>query len=364
MLVSIVAATVLGGVRNGRSLDISAPTWRSVYWDAVPMLMGGLIVVGGGGFGEFFARLPRLLLRQSIFAMFFTWLVILRYPLGQAREMFGGPHYAAYTLISISIIPCAMLEKFSFIERVGVLSAYATFALFNVIYQSRGGFIISVIVLPVLITVGRFLLKVSVPVPNENKHPFFGSKTMRAVGAVCLFTLIPMLSGPVRTEIAGAWEATSGRLYGGAGEQSIRLGFEERTRDEVENSRGAEAVDYLHQLDPLQLAVGHGFGGAWYSEFWGVDWFIVHFGPLHLVLKGGGVLSLGFLSLVGFAIFGGLRAARRNSLYFGSAVFVGYYFLAFLKHGPFMFSYETVVFWLVLGIAVHGISSYARPFSR
>src|SRR5208337_84108 len=103
--------------------------------------------------------------------------------------------------------------------------------------------------------------------------------------------------GFVREEISSGWTGTIQRLYGGEEETDIALGMEESFLGELEHSRGAEAMEFISRSTPYTWFFGNGWGGSWNSTVMaqGGDWYIVHIGPLHMVLKGGVLLAVFYL---------------------------------------------------------------------
>lgn len=115
-------------------------------------------------------------------------------------------------------------------------------------------------------------------------------------------------------------------------EQSASVLGERFDYDDVSTGRNEEAAIFLDQTDDLELAFGRGLGGSYFGLFiasatYGIN--IVHYGYLHLVLKGG-IALLALFALV-FA-----RALTRWRTAPGCAAYLLVFVAANVVHTQFL----------------------------
>jgi len=319
--------------------------YRNFAWDFMPMfsLVLGLL---GGGCLAFRERLPRIIALQSIMASLYTLWVYLKYPVITGRLDFSSPHYMAFGLLVPCVFALTYLRYYSFRVQVGVIFSFAVFLFLIVTYETRGGFLTFFILFPLLLMVIRMRL--------GGSH-FFQPRiifSILAVMAIAHFLLEMQIFGE---QLNYGYKVLLDRFYGGEMVIDKYAGLREKLRYEYEFSRGAEAKEFIEYANAnfFTWIVGNGYGSSWRSNVMGSrNWGIVHFGPLHLVFKGGLPLSILFIAIVFAAMRRSWKSIRLDALAGPCLSLVFCRFMGFLQHGPFGHSYINYIFWVVLGMAL------------
>ncbi|MFH1131691.1 MAG: hypothetical protein V1754_10170 [Pseudomonadota bacterium] len=144
-------------------------------------------------------------------------------------------------------------------------------------------------------------------------------------------------------------------------DESLRNVSERFHVEDLTSGRNDEARGFVEDLTFLEATFGRGFGGShWFSfgtneEESEHGQTILHYGYLHLILKGGIVLLLltGALFLLGI-----FRALRQRELFSkASAAAVLIFVLANVGHTQFTNSPLLPLFWVILG---HALSRNVR----
>jgi len=166
----------------------------------------------------------------------------------------------------------------------------------------------------------------------------------------------------IRHQVNLGWQGTTERLYGGTHEQKIIQGLRDSVIDELERSRGAEVREFISKSSLHTWVFGHGFGGVWKSDLMmqGADWPMVHFGPLHLVLRGGILLSVLYMYLFFVAIKRSWIVCKYEPFAASCFCYLIYYMVDFMKHGPVLNAYQFYIVWLVLGFGL----SFQKPLQE
>jgi hypothetical protein len=158
-----------------------------------------------------------------------------------------------------------------------------------------------------------------------------------------------LLFGPGRLSDAasGAWERFSGA-------------------DEFSAGRDLEAAAFYRATSNSEWLIGRGLGGAYWGQFqidnpYGMN--MVHFGHLHLILKGGVILLLLMSAIAVVALVAGF--ASRGSLPAGAASFVALFIIINTGHTSFIMNNTMSFFGLALGQALSPLRTKGRrPRSR
>ena len=316
--------------------------YRPLVWDFLPMFCIAFGVLAGAG-GAFRERFMRMIGWQSIISGGFTLWVLISFPV-TSRNDFTSVHYAASNLLWPCILAVASLKSYSSKLQIGVVISFLVWLLLAISYQSRGGAFMAFILLPSL------LLIIAI---RNGSFQMFGLKGFLAVTALGIGIYFLIAIPETRSQIASGYAGTITRLYGGANETNILLGLRESLSDEFRRSRGAEAKDFISSAGILTWFVGKGYGAGWQSEVMGSsNWGIVHFGPLHLILKGGVLLSLLFLVLMFESIKRAWKSIKIDPLAGSFLCGLVLYFVSFLKHGPAGHGYSIYIVWLVVGMSL------------
>lgn len=349
MFLATVIMAAVWGSRNVLGSSGALQGLRSYFFETMPMLLCVLIMIGARP--AMIRALPSILLVQTGISVPFFILVMLLYPTFGARDTFGGPHHTASAMLSISVSTICMLDKYKIAGRIVAIISYIAYAVANIVYQSRGGVIVAFVAVPLYLVV-TWVLGARQRPRERGKITF---QTVASIALACVIVAMVAAFVPsVRQQLRIDLSSTMYRLYGGEEEEAVAVGFKENTMLEFETSRGAEAQDYLGQMDVVQFLVGKGFAGSWYSKFWGNEWVMVHFGPLHLILKGGILMLLSFTALIAIGAVRAWKNASRDTIFTAAGGVILAYYLGFLKHGPLALGYDSIVFWLLLGTALAG----------
>ncbi|NQU87013.1 MAG: hypothetical protein HQ541_14750 [Mariniphaga sp.] len=183
-------------------------------------------------------------------------------------------------------------------------------------------------------------------------YPFI--KTVFLVGSIIGMILLFSPDFFNRIGISNPFRETLQRLTGYAewvGATEMKVGLLNEVTHEVTFSRGAEAQDFINSLKWYEYFSGKGFGVKWYSVFWGREWAMVHFGPAHLIYRGGIPLLITYYLF----IFSALQVSWRNSsndpIAMGCFVYLISWSVKFISYGADQSSYYLYIFWLVIGLA-------------
>lgn len=137
---------------------------------------------------------------------------------------------------------------------------------------------------------------------------------------------------------------------GDASEMIIRL--KNQIDDEIENSRGAEALDFINNLSLIDYLAGKGFGTSWPSSLYGENRYMIHIGPLHLIFKGGIPLLITYYVFFLSALVSSFRNSLRDPVAMGCFVFLCVNAVSFISYGAQTSNYGTYVTWIIFGLAL------------
>lgn len=133
----------------------------------------------------------------------------------------------------------------------------------------------------------------------------------------------------------------------------MKAGIQEVLKRQMEERRGSETRDFLSTMDGLEYLTGKGFGTTYYSRFHGMEWGMVHFGPVNLIFRGGIPLLVTFMLILGSALLSSWRNSRTSSIAAGCFVFLTAYLVRFITHGAFTSGLGMYVTWLIIGLAFY-----------
>jgi len=285
-------------------------------------------------------RLQRSIEVQMYVAAILGAYVLFAKPVSVRQEFFVQHHFAMNLLVPIAFV-FPNLPRLSALRGAGVMLVLSVAAALSVTGQYRTQVITFLLMVP-LATLWL----------NWGRR---GGRIRLAFGALVATVLLLLLSTQLfsRVDLPRLWQESMLRLFQTSefGMESV-YGFGEGLRHEAQSSRGAEAMDFMGWADPKTWLIGVGAGTTWLSEFWGMEWTIVHFGPLNLVLRGGLLLAAPFMCLLCVAISRSGISARASDWAASSLVFLVAWSMAFLAHGPIPMNYTTSVLWLVLGASL------------
>jgi hypothetical protein len=322
--------------------------------DLVP-LVSCLLVYVGAVCVPFRDSLKRMIGLQALMTGALIVWVLWRYPVELGRASVSEPHFFGLTIGGVTVIGLASIHMLRGRDKAFVVIGFVCQAILMLAYQSRGGSINTFLIFPLTLAIA---------------HVKAGTFSRRAlwrvafVGIPCvallLFTVskLDFLSAQARL----GSEGTSQRLFQNDRGDWDWFGLAASINDEVDNSRGLEAQEFISKATPFMWMFGHGMGGTWRSDVMngGSTWPMVHFGPLHMVLKGGLIMAFLYMGMFLVAIWRSWRALGSNPWAITSLSCLVFYCSDFLKHGPVVHSYYNSLNWLVLGIGL----SCLRPACR
>ena len=289
--------------------------------------------------------LMKALAIQSLLGGIFAIYTVVQYPVIEGRAEILSPHFFAFNLVTFSAFTLAYLRHYNRWYQIAVMVGYGGLAYLTLAYQSRGGSFIVFVLFPLVFLVTQW---------REGIGGVFNVTTITA-GLVFLAVAGYWVQRPEsQLQIQAGFDGTMTRLLGGEQSSGGLNGLQASVSDEYEYSRGAEAMEFIDKSTWVTWTCGRGWGGGWSSLLMssGDQWSMVHFGPLHLVLKGG----IGLLVLLHVFIFGALwrswTCIGYDTLAAPSFCYLMIYYAGFLKHGPVLHTYVTYVTWVVIGIAL------------
>jgi hypothetical protein len=227
-------------------------------------------------------------------------------------------------------------------QRVAAVAGYVAAIALSLSYQGRLQAIIQIGLMPVaymfvqirLGTVGVAVKRAVVPLAGIG---------LLAIGVVAW-------SPAVRAQVEAGLEGTFSRV------SETRSLYESRTSSDQPEERWIEAAEFVQAATWKTWLIGEGFGGTWRSEHMapisgGNQWPMVHFGPLHLVLKGGLPFLLTLHLLYAFIVYRLWRTSRHSILCGAVLAYACIAYIGFLSHGPMLHRYSTYFTWTLLGVA-------------
>lgn len=333
---------------NGLLWLRDAAHFRFLLLDFLPMFAIGFAYFPRHN-SAFQDRFAKAILLQSFLAGLFSLYVLITAPIDSARSNLASPHFFALSTNFICLFALGNIHFYRFRYKLLAVISYISFLLLMIPYQSRGGIINILFIFPVAFLLTRIRMRRFSLVKNF--------LVIIALGGSLLF--LAMKSPHIRSSFEIGWEGTINRLYGGQGTIDITQGLSDSFSSEITNIRGVEAREFISKATPYTWLLGHGWGGDWKSDFMagGDYWQMVHFGPLHLILKGGIILSAVYIFLLIFAIFSAWKAIPWNPLAPGCFCFLLSYLADFTKHGPIYSVPHTYALWIILGISLNSLKT-------
>lgn len=346
MLLFVVPAAVYGLARGN---NITA--WS--LFGFFPYMTALLIVLGS--VPRVVRELEETVFWQLAFGIVFIAYVLIFHPPQTRAEWTGdaGVSLAAYAYRTVYGLPFLLptLHRMAKWRRAVVVLAWGGYLAMGITGEHRGLTLVGLMTLPLGV------LYISFRRRDGGVRKLLGA----ALLVVLLLTLVGTVTGrgrPMLRYLDGRWEQTASRLSGTdddeftkASRATVNRSAEEFTG---ERGRGGELRDFVRQTDVLEFLIGRGFGGTWYSYFWGLEWAIVHFGPAHLVLQGGVLLLLAFVGLMFFALRRGSKDMEVSDQAAGAALFLVVFLQGWLQHGAIADQIEVYFMWICVGIALSG----------
>lgn len=319
--------------------------YRNLAWEFLP-IFAIISAIAAGGSKGFQARFSNMICIQAFLGGLLALYVIQNYPILDGRGDIASPHYFALGMSNFSILAMANIRLYKLLNKLMAISSYACFTLIMIAYQSRGSSVNALFVFPLAFIITQIRLGIG---------DIIRIRTLAAILVIVgLLTFGVWESEFVREQVQIGWEGTLTRLYGGSAQANIIQGLKESIGDEIDRSRGAEAEEFLSKATFYTWLIGYGWGGAWHSTVMagGGLWYMVHTGPLHLILKGGIFFAFLYLALLITALIRSWKAVKYEPLAPACFCYLLYYSLDFMKHGPVGNSYQFYIVWLALGFGL------------
>ena len=343
-------------VCNGFLQSESAGQFYVRVWPDFVPIASSLIVYAAAACRPIRDQLLKMIGAQCAITGGLILLVMWKYPINLDRSNVSDPHGIALSLGAITAVGVSMLHMLRTRDKILVLFGFVCFSALMLSYQSRGGTLNVFVFLPL----GLLAL-----------HFFAGNLGIRKLLRTVVIGL-PLLAiglaaasqvDLLREAVEVGLQGTNQRLFGTEEYGWNTTGFIDSVQMEVDNSRGIEAEEFISKATPLVWLIGRGMTGSWHSDVMnrGNEWPIVHFGPLHMVLKGGIPLALVYLGIFGIAMRRAMAAIRSDPWAVTTVSTVLYYLSDFIKHGPVTHGYYNSILWLIVGIA---FSLSAKPASH
>jgi hypothetical protein len=314
---------------------------RTIALEALPLVAVTLFLLGRDALVS-----PRALaLLVSLQAMIGAGIAVstlARHPVLDWRGEVNVAHEITFGLVAPATLAVLLLPILSPWQRVASLVGYAASISLGFAYQGRLAALIQVVALPVAWLFVQW------------RRGGFMVSVRRSAGPVLLVAILVIGAATqipaVREQLERGLEGTLERL----GSTGTVIDFGDSL--EAPEPRWEEAAEFVRVASLKTWLVGEGFGGTWRSEYMASDfdgsrWPMVHFGPLHLVLKGGLPLLVIFHLLYSVILIQLWRGSRHSAVAGAVLMYGVFAYLAFLSHGPFVHRYSTYFTWVVLGVA-------------
>lgn len=306
--------------------------------------------------GRFGGRVLNLLMWQTVLGVILATYVIL-FEAIPSRAVWNGPNgdgigkMATRCLYATPFL-LACLSRLKQWQVLLAVTAWLELAVLGVLGASRGIMTVTFLLIPVFLYVVSVRARAKI---GRIVGPFM-------VACVLLASAIGVAGSTGRWPDFGPylqdrWEQAVGRLTGNAPED---LTFDLASSGTVDSakreflegsSRGGELEDFLSQMQTFDYIFGRGFGGTWFSTYWGQEWLIVHIGPGHLLLVGGVPLLLSFSWVLLSATLAAWRRLADDPIAAGVFLYVVVFVQNFLQHGAIQDEIEVFFFWVCVGLA-------------
>ncbi len=336
LLFIVIFFFITGFVMNGE-LD-----YRRIFIDFLPFL-GCAIALLGVEKKDVFQSYLDTIADQVFIAAILGLYVLNTYPVINRIGYFTS-YYLASSLLLPVVLLLPSLAYLNSIRKIFVIFAYAVLCILNIYYQSRTDTFLFFVFVPFL-TLLAFYKRKDVLSP---KRRLKGLVTGFLIVVITFPIIYSYLNRDSSLEIA--FEQTLQRFSGSPVESITYSSVTGTARNEIAFIRGAEAAEFISNSTLSDWILGRGFGGKWDSNMHGINWHMVHFGPLHLILKGGLLLLVSFLLVYFIAMFLAWKNFKRYHYASGCFIYLCVRFVQFLSHGPLLHMYDTYIMWLIIGV--------------
>jgi hypothetical protein len=337
LLFIVIFCFIIGFIINSE-LD-----YRRIFLDFIPFL-GCAIAFLGIEKKDFFSNYLDTIIYQSFIAAILCLYTLHKYPIIERGDFFNI--YLAATSLLLPVV--TLLPRFPYINLSRKLIVSFAFIILISVYLHmtlRTHIFIVLFLVPCLVFFTIYKQKKMIFQQRTGKSLLIGL----FVVAICFPIIYSYLNRDSSLEIA--FQQTIQRFSDAPTEDISFSAVTGSISHEFDFVRGKEAVEFVHNSTLSDWILGRGFGGTWDSIMHGINWHMVHFGPLHLVLKGGLLLTVSFLIVYIYAIFLAWKNIQRYSFASGCLIFLSARFVIFLTFGPLYNAYDTYIMWLMIGVS-------------
>lgn len=338
LLIVVLLILMRGVVGSENPLD----RVREIASEALPVL-AILLFLNGRNLPIARKSLFTLVALQAAIGAVLVVFVLEHYPVVESRgREVTGAHALAFALISPASLAILLLPVLRPWQRMAAVTGYAAAIALSLSYQGRLQAMIQIGLLPMAWLLVQIRLGA------------MGVALRRAILpalAIALVTIGALAWSPaVRIQVEAGIEGTLSRA------SSTRPMYGSRESSEKPEERWIEAAEFAQVATWTTWLIGEGFGGTWRSAHMSIfsssdQWPMVHFGPLHLVLKGGLPFLLTFHIFYACVLYRLWRASRQSILCGAVLAYACFTYIGFLSHGPMLHKYSNYFTWTLLGVA-------------
>lgn len=318
------------------------PDYRRIFLDFLPFLGCAIALLGVEKKDVFQSYL------DTFASQVFIAAILGLYLLNTSPVINRSDYFTSYYMVSSLLLPVVLLlpslAYLNSIRKIFVIFAYAVLCILNIYYQLRTDTFLLFVFVPFLTLFAfwkqRYLLS-----PKRRLKGL-------AIGFLIVVITFPIIYSYLNRDssLEIASEKTLQRFSGSPVESATYSDVIGTVRNEIDFIRGKEAAEFINNSTLSDWILGRGFGGKWDSNTYGINWHMVHFGPLHLILKGGLLLLVSFLLVYFIAMFLAWKNFKRYHYASGCFIYLCVRFVQFLSHGPLLHMYDTYIMWLIIGV--------------
>jgi hypothetical protein len=307
-----------------------------------------------------FDRVPRTLFRQILAALPFNFYLLFIDP-PPSKAYWGGINHVGRGKLffqSLGALPFLV----GYLYQLKTWQVYMLFAawlmyLLHAMLAAYRGILLTAILMPPLALFVLWRAKQNIGRILRRTFVIF------LIGVLGAFILSALFTHDLGFDVTQAWNKTVARFTHLSAEEStineLGMGAYDVSQREFmgEGGRSLERQNFFETMRPVDYVLGRGFGGTWYSSFWGREWTMVHFGPAHFILNGGVGLLLAYILAYIVALWRTWYKTPMSPVASGSFVMMLLHVISFLKHGVPKDNPKTYMLWLCMGF---GFSPHYR----
>jgi hypothetical protein len=339
LLIAVVACAMLViGVVS--ALD-SPGAVRVIWLEALPVC-ALLLFMNGRDLPFTKQSLYALVALQAAIGALVAAYVLALYPIIDTRGQINGAHALAFGLLAPTTLAVLLVPTLLPWQRMAAALGYSASIAMSVAYQGRLQALMQFGVLPL----AWCLVQIRCGTASIAVRRAFAP--LLAIGL--LVSAVVIWSPAIRQQFEAGVEGTLGRL------SDTKPLYEASSSSEQPEERWIEAAEFVRGATWKTWLLGEGIGGTWRSAHMAGDlpdnkWPMVHFGPLHLVLKGGLPFLVVFHLLLAVVVLRLWRMSKYDYLSGAILAYVVIAYIGFLSHGPLLHRYGFYFTWTLVGAA-------------